>query len=169
MQPWLRPAVTSRHLRQVAADAATEPLRWDRSLLWLTRRRGGAMGLVNYNLLAAPYGVTVAEPLLDPGFLAAVGRLGGPFGFPSRTEGMRAVFGDLLPGALIERHSKASFNQAFMGGPTRRFAEHWDGSGLDGSLVDVERLRQEWLAERPSALSSLLLQATWLRTSAEAG
>jgi Asparagine synthase len=162
LQPWLKPATTARHLQLVAAEGATEPLRWDRSLLWLARRRGGAMGLNNYRLIAAEFGVTVSEPLLEPRFLHALGRMGRPFGFTSRTEGMRAVFGDVLPAALIERYSKAAFNQAFMGDPTHEFAERWDRTGVDPSMVDADRLRAEWLSERPSALSSLLLQAAWL-------
>jgi hypothetical protein len=162
-QPWLKPTVLERHLRLVAADEASEPLRWDRSLFWVPRRRSGVLARRNYQLLGAEHGVTVLDPLLDPRFLAALGAVS-RFGFASRTEAMRSLFGDLLPPAVIERPGKAAFNRALMGRPTREFARRWDGSGLDASMVDADRLRHEWLAERPSALSSMLLQAAWLGT-----
>ena len=49
-----------------------------------------------------------------------------------------------------------------MGRATHQFAQEWDGSGAGADLVDPVRLRQEWLSEVPSALSSMLLHAAWL-------
>jgi hypothetical protein len=162
LQPWLHRVVTDRHLRLVAADMATEPLRYDRSVMWLNRRRGAAMSARNYRMVAAEFDVTLVEPLLRPSFLAAVGHLAGPLGFTGRTEAMRKIFGDLLPSSVVERGDKAAFNRAFMGSTTRDFARAWDGSGVNSTMVDAERLRREWLSERPSALSSVLLQSAWL-------
>jgi Asparagine synthase len=161
LQPWLKPEVYERHLRLLGADMASEPLRWDRSLMWLTRRRNAEAGKRNYQLVAAEHDLDLVEPLLEPQFLSALGRVR-HFGFAGRTEAMRVLFGDLLPPAVIERSGKATFNRAFMGEATREFARSWDGSGLDESMVDTDRLRQAWLAETPSALSSMLLQAAWL-------
>jgi len=149
----------------VAADLTSEPLLWDKSLLWLTGRRASAMGARNYRLLAAEYGLTAVAPLLDPAFLGAVGHHAPPLGYGTRTVAMQALFGDILPRAVIERESKALFNRAFMGESTRAFASSWDGSGVDTNMVDVGRLRQEWLSEQPSAVSSPLLQAAWLHRS----
>jgi asparagine synthase (glutamine-hydrolysing) len=78
---------------------------------------------------------------------------------------MSALFGDLLPRAVMERPTKAVFNRAFLGALTREFARDWDGTGVDPALVDIDRLREEWLSERPSALSGALLQSAWLGTT----
>jgi asparagine synthase (glutamine-hydrolysing) len=102
------------------------------------------------------------EPLLDPRFVSELARTAGTWGFTSRTEAMRALFGDLLPDAILARRTKAYFNRAFMGDETRAFAERWDGSGLDPELVDAESVRAEWLSAMPSAISTPLLHAAWL-------
>jgi asparagine synthetase B (glutamine-hydrolysing) len=169
MQPWLREPVLDRHLRLFAEDCASEPLDWRAALLWLNRRRGALLGAHNYRLLGEEFGVTVVEPLLDPGFLTALGRAVGRWGFDSRTEAMRITFGDILPDAIVRRSQKASFNSAYMGEPTHTFAREWDGTGLDDSLVDADLLRAEWLSERPAALANALLQQAWLRTHSPAG
>jgi hypothetical protein len=165
LQPWLKPAIAERHIHLVAEDLTSEPLLWDRSILWLARRRGAAVVAHNYRLVAAEHGVSVVDPLLDPRFLAALAQLGGHLGFAGRTQAVRTLFGDVLPTSVVERGTKASFNRAFLGRSTREFAQEWDGSGVDGRLVDAARLREEWLSERPSAISSVLLQAAWLHTT----
>jgi len=168
LQPWLRPATAERHIALLAADQSREPLRWPQSLSWLLRRRGSELGTRNFRLVGAELGVKVVDPLLDPRFVAAFGRSGGWAGYPGRTAAMRALFADVLPAAVLQRTSKAMFNRAFMGEPTRRFARSWDGSGVDATAVDPDRLRAEWLSNRPSALSGLLLQAAWLETQGTA-
>ena len=161
-QPWLRPSVARSHARLLAADEASEPLPWGQALLRLPRSRNGALVHHNFSLLSAEYGLALHDPLLDPGFLRALGRCGPRWGYTSRTEAMRATFSDLLPPAVIERRGKARFNQAFFGAATREFASRWDGAGVDHSMVDAELLRREWLSDHPSALTGALLQAAWL-------
>ena len=75
---------------------------------------------------------------------------------------MRRLFGDLLPQAVIERSSKANFDQIFWTDRTRAFARSWDGSGVPHEWVDPEALARYWCGERPVAASSSLLQAAWL-------
>jgi len=75
---------------------------------------------------------------------------------------MSRLFGDVLPDELIRRRDKAVFNRAYIGSSTRSFAYMWTGEGVDQELVDVERLRAEWLSPQPSAISSVLLQSAWL-------
>ena len=167
LQPWLRPEPQRRHHRLLAADLASEPLTTAGSLEWLLTRRAARMASHNYTTLAAEYGVSLHEPLLDAGFVRAWARAAGTWGFPSRTGAMRELFGPLLPDAVLARRSKAYFNRAFMGEETRSFAQSWDGAGLDPELVDVEILRAEWLASFPSAMSTPLLQAAWLSSTSE--
>ena len=162
MQPWLRPEAREHHHRLLAADLASEPLGTAQSLRWLTTRRVAAMASHNHAALAAEHGLVLHEPLLDRAFVHSLAEVAGTWGFASRTEAMRALFAHLLPDAILGRRSKAYFNRAFMGEETRAFAESWDGTGLDPDLVDAEALREEWLSDFPSAVSTPLLQAAWL-------
>jgi asparagine synthetase B (glutamine-hydrolysing) len=164
LQPWLHNEVRHVHHRLLARDMATEPLPWQRSVWWLHRRRYSAISLSNYKLLAAESGARLSMPLLEPRFLAAVASARGPLGYQSRTAAMRDLFGDVLPSRVIERSSKAYFNRAYVGVESREFAKGWDGSGVDATLVDAERLREEWLSAMPSAISTLLLQSAWLKS-----
>ena len=165
MQPWLLAAPRRRHHRLVAADLASEPLSTPASLEWLLTRRVSAMASHNYRALAAEYDLALHEPLLEPPFVRALAGACGRWGYSSRTDVMRALFADLLPDAILARRSKAYFNRAFMGEETRVFADQWDGGGLDPALIDPERLREEWLSEMPSAISTPLLQAAWLASA----
>lgn len=160
--PWLRPEAKETHMRGVAADLSEEPIAWSRSTIWHARARGAAILSGNYSLVASEAGVTLVEPFRDPRFVAALARAGGIFGYPDRTTATRELFGDVLPGEVIERKSKAWFNRVYFGEYTRRFAESWDGAGVDGDLVHIDHLRSEWLSEVPSAMSALLLHAAWL-------
>jgi asparagine synthase (glutamine-hydrolysing) len=79
---------------------------------------------------------------------------------------MDVLFGRLLPPDVLDRSTKAHFDEAFWRAPSREFAARWDGGGVDGSIVDVEALRREWASERPLAQSFLLLQSAWLAEEA---
>lgn len=161
-QPWLRPEFRREHLRMVVADDVEEPLLFPGSLAWLHRRRGSALFAANHRRMAAEFSVTVNEPMLSRGFIGAVARSGGRWGYSTRTEAMWAMFGDCLPRPVIERRKKSSFNRAFIGSQSRQFVKEWDGSGVDHGVVDADRLRQEWLSEMPSAMSMTLLHQAWL-------
>jgi hypothetical protein len=163
-QPWLRPGVARRHRRLLAADEASEPLSWDRSIWWVRHRRAVEAVVTNYEALGTEFGVRVGHPLLEEGFLAALARFGGRWGFAGRTALMRILFSDVLPDEVLRRSSKASFDRAYMGAPTREFARDWDGSGVDTALVEPEALRAAWLSDHPSTLSGTLLQQAWLAT-----
>ena len=103
--------------------------------------------------LCADIEVSISHPLEDPGFLAAVASALPRTGYRTRDQAMTALFGHLLPTTLLQRHTKAAFNDAFFNAHSRAFAENWDGTGLDPTLVDAERLRETWLAEHVDARS----------------
>lgn len=166
MQPWLSDEVRVRHHKLLAADWTSEPLTTPRSLEWLLTRRSTAAAAHNHRVIAREFGLEMREPLLDPKFLRSFAREAGRWGFTSRTESMRFLFGDILPEAILERRSKAYFNRAFMGEETQAFARQWDGTGVNPQMVDRELLRAEWLSDTPSALSASLLQAAWFRSTA---
>lgn len=162
LQPWLRPHIREQHYGLLAQDLASEPLRASGSLRWLLRRRASVLTAGNYEQLAREHGMTLAQPLLDPPFVTAMADAVGGWGLRSRTEAMDLLFGHDLPAAVVARTSKAYFNRAYIGDATRQFARTWDGTGVDPELVDAQRLRQEWLSEFPSSISTLLLHSAWL-------
>jgi asparagine synthase (glutamine-hydrolysing) len=159
---WLRPAAMARHARRLAADEAQEPLRFDAGTWFLTRPRAFHALVHNHAAVASGFGLRVVEPLLDPGFIAALARWGGAWGPGGRTAMMTALFSDLLPAAVLERTSKAAFNLVYTGPATREFAQSWDGTGVDHDLVDAEQLRAVWLSETPTMSAGVLLHGAWL-------
>lgn len=162
---WLMPAARREFIDRVIADALAEPLRWDRSIVSLQRRRGIRIGLHNLQVGAARQGATYVYPLLDTRFVHSWAGFGGRLGYPGRAAAMRTLFAPFLPEALLERADKVSFVNARLGEASRSFIAEWGGAGVDPGLVDVERLKELWSAPVPHSGTLLLLQAAWLRTT----
>lgn len=159
---WLTKDALHEHRRLGAADESAEPLAFDAALAHLAGRRFLRVVTHNQAVAAAEHGLRSSEPLLDAGFLSALARAGGRWGFTGRTAAMRALFSDVLPDAVLARATKASFNQAYIGEQTRAFARDWDGTGVDPDLVDVAHLRDSWLSEEPTMATGQLLHEAWL-------
>jgi asparagine synthase (glutamine-hydrolysing) len=165
--PWLRPAAQQAFAAAWTEGVVGTPATYGAHLTGVIRSRTMLGLLETLELVAADAGATVEHPLVDPGFRAALARAGGVLGFGGRTAAMRAVFGaDLLPDALLSRPRKAMFDLAYLRRPMREAARSVDGAGLDPELVDLDRLRAEWLSPVPSFASALALQATWLASAA---
>jgi asparagine synthase (glutamine-hydrolysing) len=107
-------------------------------------------------------GARFAAPLLNPRFLAALGRFGGHASLGDRMESLTAVFDGILPPAVLGRSTKAAFGTVFWGPESRRFAEQWTGAGIPAHLIDPESLRAAWLRDVPVYAAALPLQAAWL-------
>ena len=161
-RPWLRPDAQVALDRAVAADQAAEPWSWAAGLGRLGHRRSTVIGSHNLSMLARQHDTVLGQPLLDPGFLAALGAAAPRLGYTSRTQAMASVFGDLLPPALLARTGKVFLNQVVFGPATREWAGRWDGRGLPDQLVDTGALRREWSGEDVHAGTALLLQTAWL-------
>jgi Asparagine synthase len=146
--PWLTPRARGEYATALTR-AAEVPRRWDRHLAWVAGRRAVTVATAVLERMAEDAGAHVGSPLLAPGFLAA-----------------RALFGDLLPDDVLGRRDKASFGPVFFGAASRRFAEAWDGIGVDTAIVDPKALRSTWLAENPHWQSSNLIHHCWLASSA---
>jgi asparagine synthase (glutamine-hydrolysing) len=159
--PWLRPAAAQRR-RAAAAAEPLAPLRWDRDLLTLPRRRFFRYGQQTRHAVSDALGCTRLDPFASPDFLRSLAAWGGAVGIAGRNPAMRALFGDVLPDALLGRTTKAHFNGSRFGAASRAFAASWDGAGVDPALVDVDALRAEWLSPEPHAGSLSLLQRAWL-------
>ncbi len=160
--PWLRPAARAQIGRRYADTAAAEPASWDRRTAWYRGQdhlRALDDGL---HRLAAPAACRLVHPLRDERFLSSLARAGGARGYPDRTAALAAIFGPLLPRETVRRSTKADFTEVFWGPRTRAFADAWDGTGVDGELVDRDALRRAWRAESPDFRSASLLQTCWL-------
>ncbi len=160
-RPWLR-AEAERAVRSLERSVGEEPIRFDRAVLWASRRRITTVGRGSLAILGQASGVRVEAPLLDPRFVSALARAGGARGWGDRSATMRAIADGVLPDALLDRRDKAAFNATFFGDSTRRFAAEWSGSGVDPSLVDRDALRLEWSDKSPNYFSAMLLQLAWL-------
>jgi asparagine synthetase B (glutamine-hydrolysing) len=166
---WLRPDA-SKALRNALADqAADEPLRWASRLRWRRGLRYLEAGDESLRLLAGDADVRLLHPLLDEGFCASLSALPRRERFADRTEGMRRLFGELLPAEVLARRTKASFDSVFWADESRAFAERWQGEAVDEDIVDAEELAAAWRGPEPDPRSFTLLQAVWLALDERAG
>lgn len=160
--PWLTPAAADRLRRLLAADIVDAPIWFApfvRRRMW--RKRSRLATQQTLAALSSPLDICIAHPFEDPGFLAAVSAAVPRSGYRTRDEAMRVLFGHLLPASLLERRSKAAFNQAFFNAYSRVFVGHWDGTGLNSELVDADRLRHTWTTESVDARAFSALQQAW--------
>ncbi len=80
---------------------------------------------------------------------------------------MASLFGDLLPRAMVQRGTKATFNDILWGPNSRSFVEHSTHLALDPTLVDHDALRRVWARPRPDLRALTPLQEAWLSESRE--
>jgi asparagine synthase (glutamine-hydrolysing) len=168
--PWLQPRARREADAWLAADAAAEPLRYERRLRRLLGSPALQTGLQGLAALAADRDVLVAHPLHAPTFLAALAAAPPEHRRRTRTEAMQALVGDLLPADVLRRSTKSHFAEVIWGPGSRELATGWEGDGVDPELVDVERLRQLWAEDEPDTQTVTLLQSVWWsRARADAG
>jgi len=163
--PWLTPMADAAFRDLLVSDSLVEPLPWRSSIVSLLRRRGARTGLNNLAAAGAAFNTTVVDPLLDPGFVYALAEFGGFLGFAGRSVATEALFGHLLPEALVTRQDKVYFNRVIFSESSKRFAASWDGEGADTDLVIPDQLKQVWESDMPHAASASSLQAAWLNAS----
>jgi asparagine synthase (glutamine-hydrolysing) len=163
-QSWLRPEAFRRVAWAMADERADDSLRWDHYQVVSRDRRAVELTERTLQSLCALAGSRFVAPFLDRPFLSSLAAWGGALGRGDRTEVMTALFAGLLPDPVLSRTSKASFGGVFWGPESRRFAEEWDGTGLDDHLVDAAALCRAWLEPVPVYGSALPLHAAWLAT-----
>jgi asparagine synthase (glutamine-hydrolysing) len=129
---------------------------------WCSRLRYLRLGINSLQLLASDEGALIGHPFLDPRFLGALARGDGK---ADRATFMTALFGELLPRAVLTRSTKASFDRAFFARHSRAFAANWDGAGADDGYVDVAQLRDDWTSSTPTPQTFTQLQSAWLAVS----
>ncbi len=160
--PWLQPHARRAETRNGSAETAAEPRALRDRLAWWQTLRYLGVGTAALELIAGDADVRIDHPLLAPRFWAAVAEAAAPDGFLGRTDGMRRCFGELLPDEIIDRCSKAGFDEAFWTGRGCSFVAGWDGGGVPVEWVDAPALQAHWCGPRPLAQSFNLLQAAWL-------
>lgn len=160
--PWLRPSAKKLVTTLMVDHAVAEPRRVRERMAWWRQFRYLRVGTASLDLLARDTDTRIVHPLLSEPFWSGVAVAARPTGFPRRADCVRRLFGDLLPQAVIERTSKAAFDEIFWTDRTRAFARSWDGTGVPHAWVDPEALARHWCQERPVAASSVLLQSAWL-------
>jgi len=165
--PWLTQTAQHEMSELLAIEFAAEPFSYAKRVRWYHQSR--YLGALRWTteLFAAQTGTAVVRPLVDPTFLTALAQSVGTLGFKGRTATMRWLFGDVLPAAVIERTSKASFPH-YWGKASRLLAADWRGEGVDRRYVDHDVLREMWANDRVDHRSALLIQSVWLARNGHA-
>jgi asparagine synthase (glutamine-hydrolysing) len=159
---WLRPVARREVERKYRTMLRRRGPSWAEAIRRIPESRNFELTQSVFAAMARDADVSLVQPFFDPGFIRAVGESAPRRGFPSRAAAMELHFGDVLPPQVIERTTKAVFDELHGGRVSRAFAQGWDGGGLDPAWVDVEELRREWLSPRPNYRSLTALNAAWL-------
>jgi hypothetical protein len=159
---WLRKPVEELLAQRDADDIVAYDLHAGKHTWQFAARRCARRGYDTVRTLGAEIDVDYIQTFAEPEFVAAVVGAAGFWGWTGRTATMRYLFGDLLPRAVLERSTKATFTNAVFTERTREFARQWNGDGVDSTLVDPELLRDNWLSDFPHAPTMNLLQQAWL-------
>jgi asparagine synthase (glutamine-hydrolysing) len=159
---WLRPEAQREIERKYRAMLRSRCPSWAESIRRIPDSRNFELTQSVFPAMARDAEVSLVQPFFDPAFIRAMGESAPPRGFPSRAVAMEIHFGDVLPPPVIQRTTKAVFDELHGGRWVREFAEAWDGCGIDSAMVEVEALRREWLSPRPEYRSLTALNAAWL-------
>jgi asparagine synthase (glutamine-hydrolysing) len=163
--PWLRAEIRHEAALQIALELSREPRTWAARMRFSAGWRPWRAAAWSVALLGSDHRAAVHSPFLAPSYFHALARAGRRSGWGDRTETMRALFGDVVPEALISRRGKAEFSEPMFSEHTRAFARRWDGrSGIDPALLDGDALRRIWTGPRTHSASAMALQAAWLAT-----
>jgi asparagine synthase (glutamine-hydrolysing) len=163
--PWLRPRGRRKARRVAAAEMVTAPATTHERMPEALGSRALAIGTASLDTLAADMAAGISHPLLDGGVWAAVAAAAPRAGFDQDAAALAALAGHLLPGELVARRSKASFNGLFFHDHSRALAREWTGGGVPADLVDERLLREHWQTDAVDAHSLTLLQSLWLASA----
>ncbi len=167
---WLRPPAARRLCHGLRREHRARPVRYESRPAWAFGRRDLELTRLSLALLGRDTDTEVVHPLLDPEFLAALCGSGvSPETADGRAGLLGQVFGAVYPDAVLRPRPKATFAEVFWRRHTRSLLAAWDGGGVDPSVVDQTRLRQEWDRPQPALCTAMLAQQVWLATTAAPG
>lgn len=152
----------------VIDDRGRPEEKWSASILRALGARSFAAMRLGQDLLARERGAEIRHPFLEPEVVSAAARAGGRLGLGGRSSVMRLIAGDLLPAAVIERTTKATFDGGYWSSESLAFARSidvdviFDADPAIGMLIDPRVVADGWRRAHPPFLTALLLQATWL-------
>lgn len=161
-EPWLRAEVRRDFVSDLARSLARQRLWYATQLrrdVWRDRARPALQATLAS--FAATVPATMVHPFQDRDLIRAVAGHTGRVPWPGRAAAMRELFGDVLPGEVVRRRTKASFDSIFFNEHSRAFVDQWDGTGANSELVDIDRLREAWQRPAVDARSLSLLQGAW--------
>jgi hypothetical protein len=145
--PWLLPDVRAAVADRIIAYQVGTPLFADSYLTSLVNRVTYLRRAnIDLRTVGSDFGVSVANPLLDPAFIGAVADGVGKTGFRTRTEMMHYFFGDLLPDDVVERTTKAVFDEVLWTPRTSETAAELPVDTLT-DYVDADCLKQVWASD----------------------
>ena len=168
--PWMSGAGNDALARGWRGEEARQPLRWNARLHEMWRSRFMQLSVERIASLARHTDTLAVHPFVDPAFLAALAAEGGATGFRHRSAAMAALFADHLPERVVNRSTKASFNEVLWNRHAQWFADELTEDRLAPilrtlevvELVDAAALSLHWQEPAPLANSFLLFQACWL-------
>lgn len=160
--PWLQPDAERQVVERRRARALDPTRAVGESLERMLASRYLELVRGVLDTFATDHGVRLFEPFYDPRFVRAIAAAAPEDGYPTRSGALRAQFGDLLPDEIWTRGTKAVFTEVAWGPEARKFAEAWDGKGVDRAIVDIDRLQEEWAKPRPDARTLTCLAKAWL-------
>lgn len=160
--PWLRPYTDRKVIAAQLKEQGAQPKRFADRVDWHAGRRSLAMTCSSLAAIAVDHDVRMVNPLVDPGFIAALatefrGRIS-----PTRQQVLATVGDGRVPPVIYERDDKARFLEVFFRTPTRDLVSSWDGSGVDPRLVDISELRRLWSSWPIPPLTGALVQQVYL-------
>lgn len=155
--PWLTPDAQHEAGQRLASTINSRSVLWSRSVRQWVADRYYYHSVRSRVMIADDYDAQAVDPFYDRRVMTAIAAEAGSAGYRSRTDAMQRLFGDVLPRAVIERATKATFTRTAFGDHFRGFVNAWDGTGLDESLVVPELLAAEWSQPLPNFRTALLL------------
>ena len=163
--PWLRRPASRAVVREQRRDTRREPHAFDRRTSWRARRRDLLLACASLDRIASTSDTRVVNPLLDAGFVAALGATFAREPAMRRADLLRRIAGTALPAAATDARPKAHFLEVFLRAPTRDFVHAWDGRGADDNIVDAEVLRHLWSQWPIPEATASLVQQLWLSST----
>ena len=154
--PWLTPDATDIAIELLIDDEMAGSIFADRYLgATVTHARYLHRAQSDMQIVARDFGVTMVNPLLNATFISAIAHDIGRVGVATRTEMMHRFFGDLLPLDVIERSTKATFDDVLWTKETTADALALLVEPLE-SIVDTPGLHSLWRSDALKGKTALI-------------
>lgn len=145
--PWLTPDAAKTTIELLIDDQLEGSLFANRYLdATVIRARYLHRAQSDMQIVASDFSVNMVNPLLDTEFVSAIAHDVGRVGVATRTEMMHRYFDTLLPREIVERSTKATFDDVLWTEATTADALSLPVEPLE-SIVDTQGLRGLWQSD----------------------